>query len=135
MGQWMQLRAGGSLLLLVESFPQLLSASFDALAAQDPQLNAAAADALVELLSGHNSQLTVGSEAAAAATRLVSDRLQQLATTLRVSEALKAGEEVEERVYHACRVFCAFAERAVDLVATTDGALLPVAQLQLLCLP
>ena len=47
----MQLRAGGSLLLLVESFPQLLSASFDALAAQDPQLNAAAADALVELLN------------------------------------------------------------------------------------
>lgn len=130
----MQLRAGGSLLLLVESFPQLLSASFDALAAQDAQLNAAAADALVELLSGHNSQLALGSEAAAAATRLVSERLQQLATTLRVSEALKAGEEVEERVYHACRVFCAFAERAVDLVAATEGALLPVAQLQLLCL-
>ena len=39
----MQLRAGGSLLLLVESFPQLLSASLDALAAQDAQLNAAAA--------------------------------------------------------------------------------------------
>ena len=130
----MQLRAGGSLLLLVESFPQLLSASLDALAAQDAQLNAAAADALVELLSGHNSQLALGSEAAAAATRLVSERLQQLATTLRVSEALKAGEEVEERVYHACRVFCAFAERAVDLVAATEGALLPVAQLQLLCL-
>ena len=80
-------------------------------AAQDAQLNAAAADALVELLSGHNSQLALGSEAAAAATRLVSERLQQLATTLRVSEALKAGEEVEERVYHACRVFCAFCRK------------------------
>ena len=57
-------------------------------------------------------------------------RLEQLAATLRLSEALKAGEEVEERIYHACRVFCAFAECAVDLVATTDGVLLGVAQLQ-----
>ena len=74
MQHWMQLRAGGSLLLLVESFPQLLATCLDALAAQDQQLNAAAADALVELLSGHNSQLSIGSEAAAAATRLVAER-------------------------------------------------------------
>ena len=30
--------------------------------------------------------------------------------------------------YHFCRVLCAFAERAVDVVATTDGRMLPLVQ-------
>ena len=57
---------------------------------------------------------------------MVAEQLTQLSAALRINEAVSAeGGLLEERQYLTCRVLCAFAERAVDVIAQTDGRLLP----------
>ena len=135
--QWLALQAGGSLLLLGERYPQLVAAAFAALAVADDDLNAAAADAVVELLSASNTTLAPSNEKAHAAALHVAELLERHGGALALPTLNgQAGAAVDERSYHFCRAACAFAERAVDLIASGAGGgrLLGVPRLLLGCL-
>ena len=121
--QWLALQAGGSLLLLGERYPQLVAAAFAALAVADDDLNAAAADAVVELLSASNTTLAPSNEKAHAAALHVAELLERHGGALALPTLNgAAGAAVDERSYHFCRAACAFAERAVDLIARARAA-------------
>jgi hypothetical protein len=125
---------GCSLLTLLESAPALIISAISALASATSALSDAAADALCELMTPSNTVLAPSAEKTVQMTLAVAEQLLQVAGALRVAEDIGAGTELDERQHNTCRVLCAFAERAVDVVAQTDGRLLPLVQLIFTCL-
>jgi len=126
---------GCSLITLMDSFPALLQCAMGALTSTHEPLAVAAADALVDVLSPMNTTLSPAVERQVTLTHLMADQLQAVAATLGVPEASAAADgALNERQYHFCRALCAFAERAVDIVAATDGRLLPLVHLLFVCL-
>ena len=127
--EWLSLGMGCSLLMLLESAPSLLGAAVNALASQNSALSDAAADALCELMVSTNTVLNTSAEKAIHATHALSEQLTQVVQHLRVPEEIASNNELDERQFNACRVLCAFAERGVDVVAQTDGRLVPLVEL------
>ena len=127
--EWLSLGMGCSLLMLLESAPSLLGAAVNALASQNSALSDAAADALCELMVSTNTVLNTSAEKAIHATHALSEQLTQVVQHLRVREEIASNNELDERQFNACRVLCAFAERGVDVVAQTDGRLVPLVEL------
>ena len=126
---------GCSLATLMDSFPSLLQCLMSAFTSAHEPLAVAAADALVDLLSPMNTPLSPSVERQVGMTHLMAEQLQRLAVTLGLPEAAAAEDgALTERQYHFCRALCAFAERAVDVVAGTDGRLLSLVQLLFCCL-
>lgn len=133
--QWLSLGMGCSLLMLVDSAPALLSTAVAALGSTNSSLSDGAADAFCELMATANTALSPAVEKALQCTHGLADQLGQAAVALRVPDALSAGEELDGRQFNLVRVTCAFAERAVDVIAQdASGRLLPLVQLVFTCL-
>jgi len=132
---WLALNAGSSLASLYAGQGPLLAATLNALAAVNNEpLNLAAADALGELLTSTNSPLPASAPRGARdAAEAVAAQFGVLAREVRLAELLMSGEPADDRLFYFCRALCAFAERCVDLVAVTEGSLLPLVELLLLC--
>uniref|UniRef100_A0A7S4B9K5 Transportin-3 n=1 Tax=Chrysotila carterae TaxID=13221 RepID=A0A7S4B9K5_CHRCT len=127
---WLSLQAGTSLQMLLTTCPQLLAAALHALAAQESTLNEAAANALIELFSASNTQLSATCPSSLENASRLGAQLIQLAADLRLEESLER-RDVDDRARHVCRVVAAFAERAVDIIAATDGPLLAIVTLMM----
>ena len=134
--QWLSLGIGCSLLMLVDSAPTLVSTSVANLASSNSALSDGAADALCELLSVANTALSPSADKALQCTHGLAEQLGQAAVALQVPEALSAElGELDERQFNLVRVLCAFAERAVDVIAQdASGRLIPLVQLVFTCL-
>ena len=120
--------------MLLESAPSLLAAAVSALPSPNSPLSEAAADALCELMTSSNTVLSPVVEKASQATHALAEQLSSVMVSLRVPEAITAGTELDTPQFNACRVLCTFSERAVDVVAQTDGRLLPLVQMVFCCL-
>ena len=132
--QWLSLQMGCSMLQLLDTNMTLLNAAIGSLATSNQIRSQAAADCLVELMSASNTVLTPSAEKAVVSVHAMAEELQKMAVSMRIPETVASGEELSEPQYNLCRVLCAFAERAVDIIAQTDGRLLSLVQLLFCCL-
>ena len=130
---WLSLRMGCSLGTLIDSAPALLSAAMSGITSAAEPLSAAASDAIVELMLPANTQLSPTVPASVHATHALAEQLQQAAVSLRIPDTIATREPLDERQFNCCCALGAFAERACDVIAQTDGRLLPFVQL-LFCL-